>query len=77
MGKFILLTILAYFIFRWLDRVFRGPKRSQANAQRSGDNRSSGNTQSKSQPHTKSMIKDDVGEYVDFEEIDDKDSDKK
>jgi hypothetical protein len=74
MGKFILLTILAYFIFRWLDRILKGGKKTQPQ----GNTRSSaGNQENKTQPHTKSMIKDDVGEYVDFEEVKEDDSEKK
>ena len=75
MGKFILLTILAYFIFRWLDRILKGGKRTQPQ----GNTRSSAGskTESTTQPHTKSMIKDDVGEYVDFEEVKEDDSEKK
>ncbi len=75
MGKFILLTILAYFIFRWLDRILKGGKRTQT--QGSTKDSSNSRTQSTTQPHTKSMIKDDVGEYVDFEEMKEDDSEKK
>ena len=75
MGKFILLTILAYFIFRWLDRMLR-PKKKAAPKNRGGGSANT-NTETTSQPHTKSMIKDDVGEYVDFEEVKEDDSEKK
>lgn len=75
MGKFILLTILAYFIFRWLDRILKGGKRTQPQGNTKGS--SSSRTESTAQPHTKSMIKDDVGEYVDFEEVKEDDSEKK
>ena len=75
MGKFILLTILAYIIFRWLDRIFKGSKKSQP--QNTASNSSNASADSSTQPHTKSMIKDDVGEYVDFEEVKEDDSDKK
>jgi hypothetical protein len=74
MGKFILLTVLAYFIFRSLDRFFRPTPQNRST---SDSNRQSSktNTDNLSKPHTKSVMKDNVGEYVDFEEIDD-DTDK-
>ncbi len=70
MFKFITLTILAYFIFRWLDRMFRGGSSPSQNPPRQR------NTPKKqdlsSTKNAKSVIKDDVGEYVDYEDLDDK-----
>ena len=57
MFRFIFLTILAYFIFRWLDRFF-------------GGGRPSG--RAKSSPKKKSStFSKNVGEYVDYEEVKD------
>lgn len=55
MLRFITLTVLAYFIFRWLDGFFWG-------------GRSSG--PAKSPPKKKSStFSKNVGEYVDYEEV--------
>ncbi|MGB0183487.1 MAG: hypothetical protein ACPG9M_06670 [Schleiferiaceae bacterium] len=59
MFRFIALTILAYFIFRWLDRFFGG-----APAPRKRSNRPSRGTREK-----RSSVKKDVGEYIDYEEV--------
>jgi len=71
MFKFIFLTILAYIIFRWLDRMFRGPKTPSQNPPRKRN--TSKKQDLSSTKNAKSVIKDDVGEYVDYEELDDKD----
>ena len=63
--RFILLTVLAYFIFRWLDRFFR-PK-PEANPVKKKKSAKTDVIHQKGQ--TKSVVKDEVGEYVDFEEI--------
>ena len=59
MFRFIALTILAYFIFRWLDRFFGGApaprKRSRSASNSAREKRSS--------------VKKDVGEYIDYEEV--------
>jgi len=57
--RFIALAILAYFIFRWLDRFFGG---APAPSKRS--NRPSSGTGEK-----RSSVKKDVGEYIDYEEV--------
>jgi hypothetical protein len=57
--RFIALTILAYFIFRWLDRFFGG---APAPGKRS--NRPSSGAREK-----RSNVKKDVGEYIDYEEV--------
>ena len=55
--RFIALTVLAYFIFRWLERFFGGGKASGP---------------AKSSPKEKSStFSKNVGEYVDYEEVKD------
>lgn len=64
MLRFVALTILAYFIFRWLDRLVgprtapkgRSTKNSSANAPK------------------KSSVNKNVGEYIDYEEVKDSDT---
>tara|TARA_B100000900_G_C20600200_1_gene725190 strand:- start:2642 stop:2833 length:192 start_codon:yes stop_codon:yes gene_type:complete len=57
--RFITLTILAYFIFRWLERFFGGTpapgKKSHRNSKGTSEKRSS--------------VKKDVGEYIEYEEV--------
>jgi len=57
--RFIALTILAYFIFRGLDRFFGG-----AYAPRKSNKRPYSGTREK-----RSIVKKDVGEYIDYEEV--------
>ena len=64
--RFILFTVLAYFIFRWLDRTFM-PAKKKNPQQRNTNNTTT--TQEFSNKKSKSIMKDDVGEYVDFEEV--------
>ena len=63
MFLFLSLTILAWLIFRWLDRFFGG---------RGGSNRNSSG-QRKNEPKGKrpssSKVPKDVGEYVDYVEV--------
>ena len=63
MFRFLSLTILAWLIFRWLDRFFGG---------RGGSNRNSSG-QRKNEPKGKrpssSKVPKDVGEYVDYVEV--------
>ncbi len=71
MLRFIAMTILAYFIFRWLDRIFGGGSASR----RGKSTASRGSTNAKSdftgkQPK-KSKVSNSVGEYVKYEEIKD------
>ena len=55
--KFLLYTVIAYFIFRWLDRFFGGGRPSGP---------------AKSSPKKKnSTFSKNVGEYVDYEEVKD------
>lgn len=60
MLRFIALTVLAYFIFRWLDRMF-GAQPRQRPTQRT---RSSQGAAPK-----KSKVNKNVGEYIDYEEV--------
>ena len=57
MLRFIALTVIAYFIFRWLDRFFGGARPSSP---------------TKSSPKKKSStFAKNAGEYVDYEEVKD------
>ena len=71
MLRFIAMTILAYFIFRWLDRIFGGNSASR----RGKSTASRGNTNAKSdwtdKHPKKSKVSHSVGEYVEYEEIKD------
>jgi len=64
MLRFIALTIIAYFIYRWLDGFF-GP--------RPAPNRSRTQSQGGAAPK-KSKLGKDVGEYIDYEEVNEDDS---
>ncbi|MDE0987527.1 MAG: hypothetical protein OSA02_08410 [Schleiferiaceae bacterium] len=64
MLRFIAMTILAYFIFRWLDRFFGG-----GSASRSG--KASARGKFNSEQPSKSKVSNNVGEYVEYEEIKD------
>ncbi len=68
MLRFIALTILAYFIFRWLDRLL-GPRPAPSRGR-------SSRSQSNAAP-TKSKVKKNVGEYIDYEEVKDADTSEK
>ena len=62
--RLIATAALVWFVFRWLDRLFGGPRNSGQKRTRS-TSRGPGNGNQASQP------KDDgLGDYVDFEEID-------
>jgi hypothetical protein len=61
--------VVAWFVFRFLDRVFGGRRRPSSQRGRGASGRSSG---AGSGPATQAPAKDDhLGEYVDFEEVDD------
>ncbi|MDC3346646.1 hypothetical protein OAV76_05245 [Schleiferiaceae bacterium] len=64
MFRFLSLTILAWLIFRWLDRFFGG---------RSGSNPKTAQKQKepKEKKASSSKIPKDVGEYVDYVEVKD------
>ena len=69
--RFILFTVLAYFIFRWLDRLIR-PSRNERPVNSNQKSKKQNKSSNVDQGKIKSVIKDDVGDYVDFEEIDEK-----
>lgn len=59
--------IMVWFVFRWLDRMFGGRRRSRNSAPR-------GNSDRKSPPQRdeSTQPKDTkLGDYIDFEEVDD------
>lgn len=63
MFRFLSLTILAWLIFRWLDRFFSG---------RGGSNRNPSTQkkkESKGKVPSSSKVPNDVGEYVDYVEV--------
>ena len=70
MFRFLFYTVIAYVIFRWLDRMFRGTPKNKQNQNKY--NKSEKKEDITSTKQTKSVIKDDVGEYVDFEDLDEK-----
>jgi len=61
MARFILLTIIAYFIYRLLDSIFRPAKKSPAQKQQV--------TVQYDRDKAKSKVGKDVGEYIDYEEL--------
>jgi len=58
--RFLLFTVIAYFVFRALDGLF-GPRRSSQ-------------PQNRSSVKKRSTFSKDVGDYVDYEEVKDDDS---
>ena len=61
--------VVAWFVFRFLDRVFGGRRRPPSQRGRGASGRSS---DAGSGPAPQASAKDDhLGEYVDFEEVDD------
>jgi len=56
--RFILYSVVAWFVFRWLDGFF-SPRRG-------GSNKGSA---SRSKAEKKSRVRKDVGEYIDYEEV--------
>lgn len=65
--KSILYIILFWFIWRWLDRIF-GSRRRNTDATRQGGGYK---TRPESHSKTKKPNDDSIGDYVDFEEVDD------
>jgi hypothetical protein len=75
MIRILLYAVVFYFIYRLLDSIFR-PKRASANA--GGTTRAPRGSKQKvtiqyDRDKAKSKVGDDVGEYVDFEEIKEED----
>ncbi len=70
MIRFILYAIIFYFIYRLLDSIFR-PKRAGASTGHPSSSPRQKVTVQYDRDKAKSKVGDDVGEYVDFEEIKD------
>ena len=80
---FIVILILGYYAFKWLARVFlpimmqkavrnfEKKAREQQGYQNPQDNVREGETVIDKQPSPSKESNNDVGEYVDFEEVDD------
>ena len=64
--KSILYIILFWFIWRWLDRIF-GSRRNVSSTRRGGGP----TTRPESHSKTKKPNDDSIGDYVDFEEVED------
>ena len=56
--RFILYSVVAWFVFRWLDEFF-GP----------GNKGSRKGNATRSRGEKKSRVRKDVGEYIDYEEV--------
>jgi|TARA_B110000495_G_C22399426_1_gene255451 hypothetical protein len=60
--KFLLYIILSWIVFRWLNRIFGGSRQQPHPPPRPhGDNK----------PKSKKPDSDKIGDYVDYEEVDD------
>lgn len=59
----LLSIVLVWFVFRWLDRMFGGNRNRNRNRNGNGDRNGNGNGGRKPDDNR-------VGEYVDYEEID-------
>ncbi len=68
--RIILYAVIFYFIYRLLDSIFR-PKRAGAGTGHTGGSPRQKVTVQYDRDKAKSKVGDDVGEYVDFEEIKD------
>jgi hypothetical protein len=67
-GKFIFSLVVAWLIFRWLDFLFgKKPNHQQQQPPRQDYRRHSQSAYSKN----KKPNSDNIGDYVDFEEVDD------
>jgi hypothetical protein len=55
--RFILYSVVAWFVFRWLDGFF-GPRKGSSKGKAPGP-----------KAGKKSRVKKDVGEYIDYEEV--------
>jgi len=64
--KYLLYIILSWIIFRWLNRIFGG-SRQQSHNQMHRPPRPQGNNK----PDGKNPDSDKIGDYVDYEEVDD------
>lgn len=66
MGRFILYAVVAWLVFRWLDRLFISPRPRGNSARRSTPPPPQRNSGSSKKPNS-----DKIGDYVDFEEVED------
>ena len=57
--KFLFYTVLAYFIFRWLDRIFSGKRPAQSRKK----------TPDMGSREKRSKVNKNVGEYINYEEV--------
>ena len=71
MLRFIAMTILAYFIFRWLDRIFGGGSASRGGKSTASRGSTNANSDFTGKQPKKSKVSNSVGEYVKYEEIKD------
>ena len=71
MLRFIAMTILAYFIFRWLDRIFGGGSASRRGKSTASRGSTNANSDFTGKQPKKSKVSNSVGEYVKYEEIKD------
>ncbi len=71
MGRFILFSIIFYFVWRFLDSFFRTNRQTAPNAPRA--ERKQKVTVNYDRKKSRSKVGKNVGEYVDFEEVDVKD----
>jgi len=71
MLRFIAMTILAYFIFRWLDRFFGGGSASRSRKTSATEGSASAKSKFSGEQPTKSKVSNSVGEYVEYEEVKD------
>ena len=63
--------VVAWFVFRFLDRVFGGRRRAPQGRPSPGGSASRGSGSGPSSAAQKAAKDDHLGEYVDFEEVED------
>jgi hypothetical protein len=68
MGRFIFYAVIAWVVFRWLDMMFGGRRRNQKPP---FGGSTSQDTPTQDPSDTKKPNSDKIGDYVDFEEVDD------
>ena len=72
MARFIFYAVVAWLVFRWLDLLSGSRRRNNFfNSFSQYDrNSNSGNTRQTNPPKDKNPNSDNIGDYVDFEEVD-------
>lgn len=70
MIRFLFYAVIFYFVWRLLDSMMRPKRETSPNAKQKGPNQKV--TVQYDREKAKSKVGDDVGEYVDFEEIKEK-----